>query len=69
MRDIEELNKKVDDNTCRIDALEKHDITTDSKLDNLCEKLESLIGVLKYVVMTFSGVIVTLVVFLAEKHI
>lgn len=69
MRDIEELNKKVDENSDRLEALEKHDIVTDSKLDNLCDKLESLIGVLKYVVVTFSGVILTLLIFLAEKHI
>ena len=69
MRDIEELNKKVDDNTHRLDSLERHNISTDLKLDNLCEKLGSLIAVLKYVVVTFSGVILTLLIFLAEKHI
>ena len=66
---LNELHAKVEKNSERIDALEKHDISTDSKVESLCERLDSLISLLKYISVTVTGAIVTLGLFFIEQHI
>lgn len=75
--DSKEIKEKLEEHSNRIDKLEKQSIRSENRIDNLCEKLDHLIDSLDMwthkltTAIITAGItgVVTLIVFIIEKHI
>lgn len=66
---MEEYKETLRDHEERLRDLESSNIKLGDKLSNLCDKLDSLIGLLKWVGVTFTGAFLSILIFVIESHI
>ena len=67
--DNQDLQQQLQDHETRLRSLERNSIKLGDKLSSLCDKLDNLIGLLKWVSTSVIGACITVLIFIVELHL
>lgn len=67
--DNQDLKEKLEDHEIRLRSLERTIVQLGDKFFSLCDKLDNLIGLLKWVSTSLIGACITVLIFIVELHL
>lgn len=66
---IEIHDKRLNDHSGRIDKLEQRGASVDTKIENLCEQIKSLVSIMKWFLATSAGALISFFFYAVQQNL
>lgn len=66
---IEIHDRRLNDHSSRIDKLEQRGASVDTKIENLCEQIKSLVSIMKWFLGTTAGALVSFFFYAVQNNL
>jgi len=62
-------DRRLNDHSGRIDKLEQRGASVDTKIENLCEQIKSLVSIMKWFLVTGAGALISFFFYAIQQNI